>query len=65
MWIYKITNIQNNKVYIGQTIRPIEQRFHRHLNDALNNILDTHFARAIRYYTPNSFTVETIDTAIT
>ena len=21
MWIYKITNIQNNKVYIGQTIR--------------------------------------------
>ena len=42
MWIYKITNIQNNKVYIGQTIRPIEQRFHRHLNDALNNILDTH-----------------------
>ena len=22
MWIYKITNIQNNKVYIGQTIRP-------------------------------------------
>ena len=41
MWIYKITNIQNNKVYIGQTIRPIEQRFHRHLNDAINNILDT------------------------
>ena len=34
MWIYKITNIQNNKVYIGQTIRPINQRFHRHLNDA-------------------------------
>lgn len=41
MWIYKITNIQNNKIYIGQTIRPIEQRFHRHLNDALNNIFDT------------------------
>ena len=48
MWIYKITNIQNNKPYIGQTIRPIEQRFHRHLNEALNGILDTHFARAIR-----------------
>ena len=50
MWIYKITNIQNNKVYIGQTIRPIQDRFHRHINDALNNILDTHFARAIRKY---------------
>lgn len=63
MWIYKITNIQNNKVYIGQTIRPVEQRFHRHINDALNNILDTHFARAIRKYGKDSFIIETIDTA--
>ena len=63
MWIYKITNIQNNKVYIGQTIRPVEQRFHRHINDALNNILDTHFARAIRKYGKESFIMETIDTA--
>ena len=55
MWIYKITNIQNNKVYIGQTIRPIEQRFNRHINDALNNVLDTHFARAIRYYGKENF----------
>lgn len=61
MWIYKITNIQNNKVYIGQTIRPIEQRFHRHLNDAINNILDTHFARAIRKYGKDNFIVEEID----
>ena len=65
MWIYKITNIQNNKVYIGQTIRPIEQRFKRHLNDALNNILDTHFARAIRKYGKENFTIEEIDTAQT
>ena len=65
MWIYKITNIQNNKVYIGQTIRPIEKRFKRHLNDALNNILDTHFARAIRKYGKDSFIIEEIDTAQT
>ncbi len=63
MWIYKITNIQNNKIYIGQTIRPVEQRFHRHINDALNNILDTHFARAIRKYGKENFIIETIDTA--
>lgn len=63
MWIYKITNIQNNKVYIGQSIRPIEARFHRHINDALNNILDTHFARAIRKYGKESFIIEEIDTA--
>ena len=64
MWIYKITNIQNNKVYIGQTIRPIKDRFHRHINDAMNNILDTHFARAIRKYGKDSFTIEIIDEAI-
>lgn len=63
MWIYKITNIQNNKCYIGQTIRPIEQRFHRHINDALNNSLDTHFARAIRKYGQENFIAEQIDIA--
>ena len=65
MWIYKITNIQNNKNYIGQTIRPVEQRFHRHINDALNNILDTHFARAIRKYGKENFIIEVIDSAET
>lgn len=65
MWIYKITNIQNNKVYIGQSIRPVNQRFQRHINDALNNILDTHFARAIRKYGKENFIIEEIDTANT
>ena len=55
MWIYKITNIQNNKVYIGQTIRPTEQRFKRHIADAMNGNLDTHLARAIRKYGPDNF----------
>lgn len=63
MYIYKITNKINSKVYIGQTIRPIEQRFHRHINDAMNNIIDTHFARAIRKYGPDNFYIELIDTA--
>ena len=63
MWIYKITNIQNNKVYIGQTIRPVKDRFNRHINDALNNIIDTHFARAIRKYGKNNFQIKIIDNA--
>ena len=63
MFIYKISNTINNKVYIGQTVRPIEERFHRHLNDAMNNVLDTHFARAIRLYGPDKFFIELIDTA--
>ena len=65
MWIYKITNIQNNKVYIGQTIRPVQDRFNRHLNDALHNVIDTHFARAIRKYGKDNFSWEIIDTANT
>lgn len=65
MWIYKITNIQNNKVYIGQTIRPIKNRFNRHINDAINNIIDTHFARAIRKYGKENFIIEEIDNAQT
>ena len=65
MWIYKITNIQNNKVYIGQTIRPVQDRFNRHLNDALHNVINTHFARAIRKYGKDNFSWEIIDTANT
>ena len=65
MFIYKITNIVNNKVYIGQSIRPIEQRFKRHIADAINNVIDTHFARAIRKYGKDNFIIEQIDTADT
>lgn len=61
MYVYKIENIQNGKVYIGQSIRPIYKRFQRHINDALNNILDTHFARAIRKYGKESFTISLIE----
>ena len=63
MFIYKISNSINNKVYIGQTIRPIEERFKRHINDATNCILDTHFARAIRKYGKENFYIEEIDVA--
>lgn len=63
MFIYKITNIVNNKVYIGQTIRPVEKRFQRHINDSLNNVIDTHFSRAIRKYGKDNFEIEIIDAA--
>lgn len=63
MFIYKISNSINNKVYIGQTIRPIEERFKRHINDAINYIVNTHFARAIRKYGKEKFYIEEIDRA--
>lgn len=65
MFIYKITNKLDGKIYIGQTIRPIRKRFKRHVNDALNNMVDTHFARAIRKYGEMNFVIEIIDTANT
>lgn len=63
MFVYKIINQINNKSYIGQTIRPVEQRFKRHISDAINNILDTHFARVLRKYGQENFSIEVIDTA--
>ena len=65
MFIYKITNIVNGKVYIGQTIRPIKDRFKRHINDAMNNVISTHFSKAIRKYGEDNFVIEQIDTAQT
>ena len=65
IFVYKISNKINEKVYIGQTIRPIEERFKRHINDAVNNILDTHFARAIRKHGKDNFSIKLIDTAKT
>lgn len=33
-YIYKITNLKNNKIYIGKTTQSIEKRFKEHLNEA-------------------------------
>lgn len=63
IYIYKITNDLNGKVYIGQTIRPVEKRFRRHILDALHCKIDTHFARAIQKYGEEHFSWEIIDTA--
>ena len=61
--VYKITNLVNNKVYIGQTTRGIKARFNRHIRDAMSERLGTHFARAIRKYGAKNFVIDVIDTA--
>ena len=61
IFIYKITNKVNKKIYIGQTINSIEKRFQRHINDALNYVVDTHLARAIRKYGKDQFEIELIE----
>ena len=60
MYIYKITNLINGKVYIGQTVKSLQRRFNRHINDALHG-LDTHFAKAIRKYGKDNFEIKLLD----
>lgn len=62
MIIYKATNKINGKVYIGQTIRTLEQRKWQHL-DAAKNGCKTHFYNAIRKYGEENFVFEIIDEA--
>lgn len=63
--IYKATNLINNKVYIGQTIRRLEERIYYHYYRAEHEleITHTHFINAIRKYGKENFQWEQIDQA--
>lgn len=60
MFIYKITNIENNKVYIGLTVQknPL-LRFYRHISNAKQNV-DSYFYNSIRKYGSDKFNFEVI-----
>ena len=53
--VYKITNLINGKLYIGQTIRTIEERFNDHIYD------DSNIGNAIREYGCENFSIEVIE----
>lgn len=62
MFIYKITNKVNGKIYIGQVYnKSVECRFRRHIKDASK--LNTHLSKAILKYGHSNFICEQIDTA--
>lgn len=60
-YIYLITNLINNKKYVGQTQKTIHRRFSLHVSDAKRGI---GFAihDAIRKYGENNFVVKELDT---
>ena len=65
-YIYKITNILNNKIYIGKTKNSIERRFNQHKKSSLtydssNSISYLH--SAMYKYGVDNFIIEEIDTA--
>lgn len=63
MFIYKITNKINNKIYIGQVYnKTIQNRFNRHIGEANINS-KSYIGRAIAKYGKENFIVEEIDKA--
>lgn len=61
--IYKVTNLINNKIYIGQSVH-IETRWKSHRNDCFNPNLDKYncvFYNAIRKYGIDNFKFEVIE----
>ena len=58
-YIYKITNKVNGKIYIGKTIKTIEERFKRHIYDSRRN--NSYFYNAIKKYGIENFIIEEIE----
>ena len=62
-YMYKVTNKINGKIYIGQTIQSVKDRWYRHCGKSgiSKAELNTHFKRAILKYGKENFTIETIE----
>lgn len=60
--IYKITNTNNGKVYIGQTVQCIRKRWYDHVSQAKSSKCKSgHFQRAILKYGREIFKVELLE----
>lgn len=62
--IYKITNKVNGKIYVGQTIKSLKERFQKHCWGTTNNDkyhLNMAIKKAIRKYGKENFTIELIE----
>lgn len=57
--VYKITNIINNKIYIGQTTESLEKRFSRHVGYQSEG--NDKFHRAIKKYGKENFKIELVE----
>ena len=59
-YIYKITNTINNKVYIGQTSKTIEERFAAHVRCASSKV-NRYLYDAMNHYGYDKFSIEQIE----
>lgn len=53
-YIYKITNMLNDKVYIGQTVKTIQKRFTQHKNNSKKE----YFSQIVLYKAFNKYGIE-------
>lgn len=63
-YIYKVTNTENGKVYIGKTVLDVSKRWNAHISTAFNKKSREYnfkFHNAIRKYGVSSFTVDVIE----
>lgn len=60
MVIYKATNLLNGKVYVGQTVRTLDERMREHLRHN-----ETAFSKALKKYGIENFEINVIDKADT
>ena len=63
-YIYKITNLINNKIYIGETLRDINVRWNEHKSVSFNEQghgYNYHLHNAIRKYGVENFIIEEIE----
>ena len=61
-FIYKITNQINNKVYIGKTLKSIEERFSEHIKDSTRSLEEKRpLYNAFKKYGINNFTISLIE----
>jgi group I intron endonuclease len=59
--IYKVTNIINGKIYIGQTVKGLHKRRGEHERSSRNGSSTTHMARAFNKYGLDNFKWEIIE----
>lgn len=58
--VYKITNLVNGKIYIGQTINSVDSRFKQHLYQATRENKGSAIYAAISKYGKDNFVVESL-----
>lgn len=60
MIVYKITNLVNGKLYIGQTTRTLKNRWDNHLWYAVHKNSNCNIHQAIRKFGEKNFSIEEI-----